>query len=425
MSVDVVESGPLEAHLPVELAGSQPGRVHEALARANAVAAADATDLLAAWLPDLPADDRRRVGMEPVRGRAGAVLAERVTAAHVLDLLDTADLRAGGLHLHRRGAAAGRGAVLDVIGRATDRPTARRTVDGTRVADALATGATLQVAALDLVLPDLARLAEAAERTTGGHVSVRAFVAGGLDGGIGRHPDPVETWVVQVEGTKDWTLWAPSIPAYDEARPAPGLTAAGPPEQMRLGPGDTLVVPRGHLHDVVPGPGLSVALGVVVGAPSRARLLELALAGVGAEPQWLEPVHAGGSAPTTAPGIDAPDGADLLGALGRWRASRPGRHVGGAAAVLRATLAGDPGRLTLRSPLGGGLHVVDDRPWADTFTVAGGGRALRLTRRSLDVVATMAEGRPRTVDDLSWPGSAADLEALLGALVREGIVGPV
>jgi len=87
-----------------------------------------------------------------------------------------------------------------------------------RVVDVMQDCVTLQLRSLDQTLPALGRLAEAIERTCDAAVSIKGFVAAGPTAGLGRHADLAEMWVVQLEGSKRWRQWAPSIPWYDQRR---------------------------------------------------------------------------------------------------------------------------------------------------------------------------------------------------------------
>ena len=427
-SVDLLDSGPVEPYLPVELAGSGPGRLHETLARANEAGRAVAHDLVAAWLPGVPHDDRPRDRVIPSHSKVGDELAARVTGEGILSLLDDVDAHPGRVTLNCRGQEGTNVIPLDEVRHPLDRP-ARATLNPARLLAHLSDGALLQIRRIDLVVPALAQLAEAVERVTGSEVVVRAMVSVGSTEGMGRHADRAEQWVVQVEGRKRWSLWEPTIPWYDHDRKAPGNTATGEAWDVAVAPGEVVVVPRGHMHRVDPCEDVSISLGIVINAPSRARLLETHVEGVGADVRWTEPIHAAGAAPTAPAAV--PDlGADgweraLRGELARDRARRPGRHVEGASRVLRALAGGSLGELRLRTPLGGGVHFVDDLPWTGAVTVAAGGRVLRLTRRCLPILEPVFSGVPFLADDLPWEGSRQALVDLLGALVAEGLIGAV
>ncbi len=428
MSEDLLDSGPVEPYLPIELAGSGRGRLHETLVRANEAGRAWAEELVAAWLPGVPHDDRRRDQVLPSHSKVGEGFATRVTAEGVLALLDDVDAHPGRLTINCRGQAGENVIPLEEVQHPLER-LARRTLNVGRLRAHLSTGALLQIRGIDLVVPALAQVSEAIERVTGSEVVVRGLVSAGSSEGIGRHADRGEQWVVQLEGTKHWNLWEPTIPWYDHDRKAPGNTAAGAPWEVAVAPGEVVVVPRGQLHRVDPSEELSVSLGIILNTPSRARLLETHLEGVGADPRWSEPIHAAGAAPTTrAAGPDhGPEGWEraLWGELARDRARRLPRHVEGAGGVLRALVDGSLGERSLRSPLGGGVHFVDDLPWTGAITIAAGGRVLRLTRRCLPILEPLLSGAPFVADDLPWEGSRAALVDLLADLVSEGLVGPV
>jgi hypothetical protein len=96
------------------------------------------------------------------------------------------------------------------------------------------------------------------------------------------HVDLVDGLVFQLEGTKQIRVW-PLAPEF-KTRPIIQFSfqeerhifRAGKPEEFTLGPGDVLLLPWGHLHDVrIPEGERSVAMTFSAGAPYP--LLELCL----------------------------------------------------------------------------------------------------------------------------------------------------
>jgi len=427
MSKDLIESGPTQPFTAIELAGTGSNKLHAVLAGANERGRRAAISLLDDWLPDTPHDGRSREAVAPRHGQAGELFVKSVTADKVLGVLDQLDPRDERVILSQYGDEMATTLAIEPFLFPAAWRGSRRTLNVAKVARSLNNDTTLQLRGLDLIIPELATLTEAIERATAAGTMIVGFVGGQSTLGLGRHADIGEIWAVQLEGVKDWALWEPSIRWHDERRPAAFFDAAGDAMNVRMCPGDTLVLPRSHLHQVNPSGSLSVGLSIVLNAPTRAELYESYLSTVGDRSVWLEPIHSPESTVPTTSGEDAVlcSPGQLVQELARFRAAIAPRHMDGAAATMRAGIDGEFETTVFRSVAGGGVHPVDYRPWCDTFVIAGGGRVMKLSRRSLPLLATLFSGREFRIEDLAYEGSIQDAAALVDDLVAEGLLAAV
>ena len=97
--------------------------------------------------------------------------------------------------------------------------------------------------------------------------------------GFDAHFDPHEVFVLQLEGSKQWRLYGParSLPLAEE-RFTGSRDQLGEPREVRLGPGDMLYIPRGHVHEAFTAACGSLHLTVGVNVYRWADLLHHAVA---------------------------------------------------------------------------------------------------------------------------------------------------
>jgi hypothetical protein len=139
-------------------------------------------------------------------------------------------------------------------------------------------GKTLIITALQHRWPPLAAFCRHLEGVFGCAVHANLYLTPKGAQGFSAHFDTHEVFVLQVEGSKHWRL-------YGEARARPlaeenGVLPAppGPPtREFRLGAGDLLYLPRGHVHDAFTSECASLHLTVGVRVFRWADLLRRAL----------------------------------------------------------------------------------------------------------------------------------------------------
>ncbi|MEU8431871.1 cupin domain-containing protein [Streptomyces sp. NPDC029216] len=131
--------------------------------------------------------------------------------------------------------------------------------DVRRTAGELAEGASLVMQGLQEYSEPLARFTRALAHDTSRPVHVNAYITPPKSQGFAAHFDPRDSFIVQVEGTKVWTLREPVLPAplahesWDRLRERPEWTterleAMEPWKVLTLEPGDVLWLPRGWVH---------------------------------------------------------------------------------------------------------------------------------------------------------------------------------
>ena len=94
----------------------------------------------------------------------------------------------------------------------------------------------------------------------------------GDQGGVGPHKDSYDVFLLQLAGTRHWTLGAPGEHALQPDQPLRLVEAFDTTAEITVGPGDMLYVPPGWIHDgVAQGPCMTASIGFR--APTRAELL--------------------------------------------------------------------------------------------------------------------------------------------------------
>jgi lysine-specific demethylase/histidyl-hydroxylase NO66 len=167
----------------------------------------------------------------------------------------------------------------DLLGRSARRPTFRLVRDGATLPPARSTraarigdrdlsdlaapnrvitgyreGATVVLQGLHLTDPALARFANNLALELDQPVQINAYLSPASARGLDVHFDYHDVFVVQLDGTKRWRVWAPTERSREpiggkHAVPRPSLDELGDPElDLVLEPGDVLYLPRGHPH---------------------------------------------------------------------------------------------------------------------------------------------------------------------------------
>jgi hypothetical protein len=310
------------------------------------------------------------------------------------------------------------------------------------VADLFAGGATVVLQALHRTWAPIADLATELGAELGHPVQVNAYVTPPDGQGFGAHYDVHDVFVLQLAGTKRWTVHAPVHPDPLRGQPwtdrsdAVARRAREAPAMTRdLCPGDVLYLPRGWLHSATAGPEVSAHLTVGVHVVTRYALLEALVAVLAGDPRLR------GSLP---PGLDPADPAqlaphldavrDVLGdALPRigadavaahlrervWQGGRPEPVRPVAHAVFaRGLRPGD----AVRARAGLGHRVTHPAP-DGRVVLELPDRRISLPGTTAAAVRDLLTGGRRTVGDL--PGlDAADQVVLVRRLLREGVLVP-
>ncbi|MFJ8753290.1 JmjC domain-containing protein [Streptomyces sp. NPDC102441] len=120
-------------------------------------------------------------------------------------------------------------------------------------------GYTVRLGNLQRVIPFLAEASRAIQEETGYSNYVSAFLTPPRNQGLLHHWDQQMGVIAQVEGVKRWQLWRPEYPApmreYQESFRVwnpdfiPKWETLGPDVEIDLEPGQSLVLPRGWVHN--------------------------------------------------------------------------------------------------------------------------------------------------------------------------------
>lgn len=120
-------------------------------------------------------------------------------------------------------------------------------------------GYTIRLGNLQRVIPDFASVAKTIQQETGYSNYVHAFLTPGGQQGLLHHWDQQMALIVQLAGAKTWQLWKPVFDSpmreYQESFRVwrddfiPAWEAAGPDMAIDLKAGQTLLLPRGWVHN--------------------------------------------------------------------------------------------------------------------------------------------------------------------------------
>lgn len=291
-----------------------------------------------------------------------------------------------------------------------------------------AEGATVVLQSLHRWWEPLARFCRTLEVELGHAVQANAYLTPGSSTGFTPHHDTHDVFVLQLHGTKCWTVREPLVtdplPRHrsDHARAAEQPVAM----EVQLEPGDCLYQPRGWIHSAATGTGASLHLtiGVLVTTVHDVlrRLVDLAAE----EPRFRRTVR--------------PDRAQLgeiVAELSAWLERVEG--LAGLDEALAPVLHGPPRRAPLLRGVLSDLAAIDElddrtvlvrRDGVGAPTPVGegvlgldlGDRRLELPARLGPALELLLDGAPHALCELPGladPGS----RAVLGRrLLREGVV---
>ncbi|MGW1889931.1 cupin domain-containing protein [Streptomyces sp. NPDC002004] len=145
-------------------------------------------------------------------------------------------------------------------------------VNAEKVYELFRSGGTVTWNSLNHVLPSARRLMEPFTDALACEAEVVLFVTPARNDGFAPHRDSIDVYVVQVDGTKTWRVWAtPEHRPGDEGSYTPE-ELGDPVIEVTLEPGDVLYVPHGTPHAAAAKSELSLHLSVGV-EPRRWRHL--------------------------------------------------------------------------------------------------------------------------------------------------------
>src|SRR6516225_7612950 len=125
----------------------------------------------------------------------------------------------------------------------------------------LTQGVSIVVDGVHRSIPQISQLAAAVEREMGIQTQVNAYLSFSKGGAFKPHWDIHDVLAVQVHGRKRWRFWKTIIPHPVKLADNVPIDANVPPDQeIELGPGDALFIPRGEPHAAVVSNECSVHL---------------------------------------------------------------------------------------------------------------------------------------------------------------------
>jgi hypothetical protein len=123
-------------------------------------------------------------------------------------------------------------------------------LDLARVYELFGAGATISIRHLHESMPELAALCRSVEKVFSGHFQTNIYLSPPNAQGFGTHFDSHDVFVLQVAGSKVWTLYDTLIElplhgqAFDKAKHQPGP----PTREVTIRAGDLFYCPRGLFH---------------------------------------------------------------------------------------------------------------------------------------------------------------------------------
>ncbi|MFE5295912.1 JmjC domain-containing protein [Streptomyces sp. NPDC056632] len=131
--------------------------------------------------------------------------------------------------------------------------------DRAKLARLYESGHTIRLGNLQRVIPALAQISQDIQVETGYSNYIHAFLTPPGHQGLRHHWDQQMAMIVQISGTKRWQLWRPPIEApmreYNESWRVwredyiPMWETAGPDVEVDLKAGQSLLLPRGWVHN--------------------------------------------------------------------------------------------------------------------------------------------------------------------------------
>lgn len=192
-------------------------------------------------------------------------------------------------------------------------------VDADRVTQLLAEGSTVVFQGLHRAWPSVQDFVTDLTYELGHPVQANAYLTPASARGFAAHYDTHDVFVIQLAGTKHWTIHPPAVDAEagldewtqhrdDVARAAAGLPAF----DGRLEPGDVLYLPRAWIHSARAGEATSLHLTLGVHPYSERHVLDALVADA------IASLRVGGSLPL---GVDIADPGALTGTIEDLRRS--------------------------------------------------------------------------------------------------------
>ncbi|MGI8983804.1 MAG: cupin domain-containing protein [Acidimicrobiales bacterium] len=272
--------------------------------------------------------------------------------------------------------------------------------DPARIFDEHRRGATIVFQGLQRSCPPLTRFCRSLELDLTHAVQANAYVTPAGARGLGVHYDTHDVFVLQLAGTKAWSIHEPVLADPLASQPWMGTAADAGPAVLsaELAAGDCLYVPRGFLHAARAQEALSAHLTIGVVTTTWYDVLREVVAGAAGEPALRRALPAGyaGDPAGLAAGVE-----EAVAGLRTWLEGVDAGAVADAAA--RRFYAGRPPILAGQLHQLGLIDAMDDstelrrREGGVCHLVAGGDRLTVVLGggRELDMPAALAPAMAR------------------------------
>lgn len=294
-----------------------------------------------------------------------------------------------------------------------------------------AEGATVVLQSMHRWWPPLTRFCRDLEAELGHAVQANAYLTPAGAAGLTPHHDTHDVFVLQVHGTKHWTVREPLVVApvarhrsnHQEAAQQPILFEAD------VAPGDCLYLPRGYIHAAAAQQGVSLHITIGVLADTVHDLLRRIVERTAEEPAFrrtLPPGHATDA--DSARTVVKEAVAELAGWLAHLDVDAEAERLVDAAALRRSPIFdGQLLELAALDAVGDATVVRRRAGIVPRYEVDGDRLVLRLSDRRIDLPVAAEPALRRLLDgsahqvgalaDLLDPGSRL---VLVRRLIREG-----
>jgi hypothetical protein len=145
-------------------------------------------------------------------------------------------------------------------------------------------GKTIFVHKLEQRWKSVATLCRDLEATLHHPVNASMFLTPRNSQGVSAHFDSVEVFVLQIEGSKHWRLYKPTVelPLQEIFEPIPREQIGAPIQEVHVKPGDLIYIPRGFIHEAFASDDSSLHITVAVSVFRWTDLVRAALASLSA-----------------------------------------------------------------------------------------------------------------------------------------------
>jgi hypothetical protein len=291
-------------------------------------------------------------------------------------------------------------------------------------------GATLTWNSMNHHRPGLRALAAELSTMFATRCEIIAFLTAAGRRGLAPHYDPVDVFVVQLEGTKSWRVWpVPAQRRGDDAGNLDENQLGTPAIEATLRPGDVLYIPYNCAHVATAGDQVSLHLSVTVAPRRWSRLLQQVVEHlVNEDPgfwgnPWLRgedgPARLSAMLATLSQRLAGIDASAEIHRLAEDGIPSEGVEVMHGLLDIAAADGIDEDSLLVRAP----SVTVDVVGRAEGKVRASiGGAVYTLPTRVIDVLDTLAEGQSLPARTL-LAGASADLSTRTArTLVRIGVL---